>query len=120
MIPWVLSDSNFVRTSSQRLDSSRTVFVGGLHGMINAGMLLNIYFFVKMHAVLSENYLHLVYNCICDYIPHSALAVSKLKFQLNSDEKTVIKWNQNLKKDSTTFYFWQANICFIQFFFRLL
>ena len=39
VIPWVLSDSNFVRTSSQRLDSSRTVFVGGLHGMINAGNL---------------------------------------------------------------------------------
>ncbi|XP_066924316.1 cytoplasmic polyadenylation element-binding protein-like isoform X2 [Clytia hemisphaerica] len=41
-IPWVLSDSNFVRTSSQRLDSSRTVFVGGLHGMINAEALCQI------------------------------------------------------------------------------
>lgn len=42
VIPWVLSDSNFVRTSSQRLDSSRTVFVGGLHGMINAEALCQI------------------------------------------------------------------------------
>lgn len=42
VIPWVLSDSNFVRTASQRLDSSRTVFVGGLHGMINAEALCQI------------------------------------------------------------------------------
>ena len=38
MIPWVLSDSNFARNVTQKLDSSKTVFVGGLHGMINAGM----------------------------------------------------------------------------------
>ena len=49
VIPWVLSDSNFVRTSSQRLDSSRTVFVGGLHGMINAGMYVNNLF--VLHCV---------------------------------------------------------------------
>merc|ERR1719494_768119 len=42
VIPWVLSDSNFVRTASQRLDSSRTVFVGGLHGMVNAEALCQI------------------------------------------------------------------------------
>ena len=37
VIPWVLSDSNFMRSASQKLDPSKTVFVGGLHGMINAG-----------------------------------------------------------------------------------
>ncbi|XP_065668478.1 uncharacterized protein LOC101241841 [Hydra vulgaris] len=42
VIPWVLSDSNFVRSASQRLDSTRTVFVGGLHGMINAEALCQI------------------------------------------------------------------------------
>ncbi|XP_075288166.1 cytoplasmic polyadenylation element-binding protein 1 isoform X3 [Opisthocomus hoazin] len=36
VIPWVLADSNFVRSPSQRLDPSRTVFVGALHGMLNA------------------------------------------------------------------------------------
>lgn len=36
MIPWVLSDSNFVRQPSQRLDPSKTVFVGALHGMMTA------------------------------------------------------------------------------------
>lgn len=39
MIPWVLSDTNYVRGPHQRLDTSWTVFVGGLHGMLNAGML---------------------------------------------------------------------------------
>ena len=39
MIPWVLSDTNYVRGPHQRLDTSWTVFVGGLHGMLNAGMI---------------------------------------------------------------------------------
>lgn len=42
MIPWVLADSNFVRSPSQRLDPSRTVFVGALHGMLNAEALAAI------------------------------------------------------------------------------
>ncbi|KAL3179751.1 hypothetical protein MRX96_037739 [Rhipicephalus microplus] len=36
VIPWVLSDSNYVRCPSQRLDPGKTVFVGALHGMLNA------------------------------------------------------------------------------------
>uniref|UniRef100_A0A674BSL9 Cytoplasmic polyadenylation element binding protein 1a n=1 Tax=Salmo trutta TaxID=8032 RepID=A0A674BSL9_SALTR len=36
VIPWVLVDSNFVRCPSQRLVPSKTVFVGALHGMLNA------------------------------------------------------------------------------------
>lgn len=42
MIPWVLADSNFIRSPSQRLDPSRTVFVGALHGMLNAEALAAI------------------------------------------------------------------------------
>ncbi|XP_054725032.1 cytoplasmic polyadenylation element-binding protein 1-B-like isoform X2 [Uloborus diversus] len=36
IIPWVISDSNFVHCPSQRLDPSKTIFVGALHGMLNA------------------------------------------------------------------------------------
>jgi len=36
IIPWVLGDSNFVLCSNQRLDPQKTVFVGALHGMLNA------------------------------------------------------------------------------------
>ncbi|XP_044789254.1 cytoplasmic polyadenylation element-binding protein 1 isoform X3 [Bubalus bubalis] len=42
VIPWVLADSNFVQSPSQRLDPSRTVFVGALHGMLNAEALAAI------------------------------------------------------------------------------
>jgi len=42
VIPWVLTDSNFVRSTSQKLDPNRTIFVGGLHGMINAEALCQI------------------------------------------------------------------------------
>ena len=42
MIPWVLSDSNFVKQPSQRLDPQKTVFVGALHGMLNAEGLSHI------------------------------------------------------------------------------
>ena len=38
VIPWALSDSNSIRCPSPRLDPSRTVFVGGLHGLLNAGV----------------------------------------------------------------------------------
>uniref|UniRef100_T1ISQ3 RRM domain-containing protein n=1 Tax=Strigamia maritima TaxID=126957 RepID=T1ISQ3_STRMM len=42
VIPWILSDSNYVRCPSQRLDPSRTVFVGALHGMLTAEGLCHI------------------------------------------------------------------------------
>ena len=52
VIPWVLSDTNYVRGPHQRLDTSWTVFVGGLHGMLNAGMLtysINVNEYMKYH-----------------------------------------------------------------------
>lgn len=42
VIPWALSDSNSIRCPSPRLDPSRTVFVGGLHGLLNADILAHI------------------------------------------------------------------------------
>lgn len=36
VIPWTLNDTNWVRSISQKLDPEKTVFVGGLHGMLNA------------------------------------------------------------------------------------
>ena len=42
MIPWVLSDSNYVRQPSHRLEPQKTVFVGALHGMLNAEGLAHI------------------------------------------------------------------------------
>lgn len=36
MIPWFLSDSNYTKSASQKLDPSKTVFVGALHGTLTA------------------------------------------------------------------------------------
>jgi len=43
VIPWLLSDSNFVRCTSQRLDPSKTVFVGALHGVLTAEGLAQVF-----------------------------------------------------------------------------
>ena len=43
VIPWLLGDSNFLSCSSERLDPNKTVFVGALHGMINAEGLAHIF-----------------------------------------------------------------------------
>ncbi|CAG9787410.1 unnamed protein product [Diatraea saccharalis] len=39
VIPWAVSDSNWVRGGSARLEPARTVFVGALHGMLSASAL---------------------------------------------------------------------------------
>lgn len=36
IIPWILANSSFLKCSSERLDITKTVFVGGLHGKITA------------------------------------------------------------------------------------
>jgi len=43
IIPWVLSDSNYARCQSQRLDPQKTVFVGALHGMMTAEALAVVF-----------------------------------------------------------------------------
>jgi len=43
VIPWVIADSTYVRCSSTGLDSSKTVFVGALHGMLSAEALASIF-----------------------------------------------------------------------------
>ncbi|XP_047025968.1 cytoplasmic polyadenylation element-binding protein 1-B isoform X2 [Helicoverpa zea] len=42
VIPWALSDSNWVSGGSVRLEARRTVFVGALHGMLSASALATI------------------------------------------------------------------------------
>ncbi|XP_022826151.1 cytoplasmic polyadenylation element-binding protein 3 [Spodoptera litura] len=42
VIPWALTDSNWVCGGSVRLEPARTVFVGALHGMLSASALATI------------------------------------------------------------------------------
>ena len=43
IIPWSLADSNFLLCPQQHLDPRKTVFVGALHGMLNAEGLATIF-----------------------------------------------------------------------------
>lgn len=52
VIPWALSDSNSIRSPAPRLDPNRTVFVGGLHGLINAGIIITVNFVANITVVL--------------------------------------------------------------------
>lgn len=42
VIPWTINDSNYVKSTSHKLDPSKTVFVGALHGMLTAEGLATI------------------------------------------------------------------------------
>ena len=42
VIPWVISDSNYVIKNSEKLNNDTTVFVGALHGMLNAEALAKV------------------------------------------------------------------------------
>lgn len=43
VIPWSRSDTNYVKSSSEKLDASKTVFVGALHGMMHAAALAKVF-----------------------------------------------------------------------------
>lgn len=38
VIPWIISDSSHLTSIAERLDTTKTIFVGGLHGMMTAGI----------------------------------------------------------------------------------
>lgn len=42
VIPWNIADSNYVKSTSQKLDPTKTVFVGALHGQLTAEGLAQI------------------------------------------------------------------------------
>ena len=48
IIPWVISDSNYVKCAAPRLDPQKTVFVGALHGMMTAQGLAMIF---QVHTI---------------------------------------------------------------------
>lgn len=58
MIPWILNDSNYTKSTSQKLDPSKTVFVGALHGMLNAEGLAKVMNDLFDGVVYAGNYLN--------------------------------------------------------------
>jgi len=70
IIPWVLTDSNFVRCPSPRLDPQKTVFVGALHGMMTAQGLA------------------VVFNDLFGGVVYSGLDTDKFKYPIGSGRVT--------------------------------
>jgi hypothetical protein len=42
VIPWIIGDSNYIKSANQKIESSKTVFVGALHGKTTAEGLAKI------------------------------------------------------------------------------
>lgn len=42
VIPWIIGDSNYIKNTNQKIDSTKTVFVGALHGKLTAEALAKI------------------------------------------------------------------------------
>merc|ERR1712013_465079 len=70
IIPWVISDSNYVKCAAPRLDPQKTVFVGALHGMMTAQGLA------------------LVFNDLFGGVVYSGLDTDKFKYPIGSGRVT--------------------------------
>ncbi|XP_070505753.1 cytoplasmic polyadenylation element-binding protein 3 isoform X1 [Chironomus tepperi] len=42
VIPWIIADSNYIKSANQKIESAKTVFVGALHGKLTAEGLAKI------------------------------------------------------------------------------
>eukprot|EP00057_Strongylocentrotus_purpuratus_P023012 XP_011677486.1 PREDICTED: cytoplasmic polyadenylation element-binding protein 1 [Strongylocentrotus purpuratus] len=85
VIPWVLSDSNYVRCPSQRLDPDKTVFVGALHGMLNA-----------------EGLAHLM-NDLFGGVVYAGIDTDKHKYPIGSGRVTFNNTNSYMKAVAAAF-----------------
>ncbi|CAK8692281.1 unnamed protein product [Clavelina lepadiformis] len=70
IIPWVISDSNYMRVPSARLDANKTIFVGALHGMLTAEGLAT------------------VMNDLFDDVVYSGIDTDKYKYPIGSGRVT--------------------------------
>lgn len=62
VIPWILENSNYIKSSSQRLDAHKTVFVGALHGMLTAAGLAKVMDDLFHGVIYAGNYHNLFYD----------------------------------------------------------
>ncbi|XP_034233881.1 cytoplasmic polyadenylation element-binding protein 1 isoform X2 [Thrips palmi] len=91
VIPWALSDTNWVRSISQKLDPEKTVFVGGLHGMLNAEGLA-----VVMHDLF-------------DGVVYAGIDTDKFKYPIGSARVTFNNNRSFMKAVSARFVVVKSN-----------
>lgn len=70
VIPWPLNESNYIKSSSQKLDPQKTVFVGALHGMMTASALA------------------LIMNDLFDGVIYAGIDTDKFKYPIGSARVT--------------------------------
>jgi len=85
IIPWLVVDSNYVRFPSPRLDPKKTVFVGALHGMINAQSLA------------------VIFNELFGGVVYAGLDTDKHKYPIGSGRVTFNNPNSYMKAVATAF-----------------
>lgn len=85
VIPWFIADSGYVRCQSQRLDPQKTVFVGALHGMLNAEGLCNIF------------------NDLFGGVVYAGIDTDKFKYPIGSARVTFNNYRSYMKAVSAAF-----------------
>ncbi|XP_032593144.1 serine/threonine-protein kinase pakB isoform X1 [Drosophila grimshawi] len=85
VIPWIIADSNYVRSSSQKLDPTKTVFVGGLHGKLTAEGL----------ATIMED--------LFDGVLYAGIDTDKYKYPIGSGRVTFSNFRSYMKAVSAAF-----------------
>ncbi|XP_076250696.1 polyadenylation element binding protein orb [Rhynchophorus ferrugineus] len=85
IIPWFLNDSNYTKSTSQKLDPSKTVFVGALHGMLTAQGLAKIM------------------NDLFDGVVYAGIDTDKYKYPIGSGRVTFNNPRSYLKAVSAAF-----------------
>nr|CAH7754238.1 unnamed protein product [Callosobruchus chinensis] len=85
VIPWIISDANYTKSTSQKLDPSKTVFVGALHGMLNAEGLANIM------------------NDLFDGVVYAGIDTDKYKYPIGSGRVTFNNPHSYVKAVSAAF-----------------
>uniref|UniRef100_A0A182W0C8 RRM domain-containing protein n=1 Tax=Anopheles minimus TaxID=112268 RepID=A0A182W0C8_9DIPT len=85
VIPWNIADSNFVKSSSQKLDPTKTVFVGALHGQLTAEGLA------------------MIMNDLFDGVVYVGIDTDKYKYPLGSARVTFNNSRSYMKAVSAAF-----------------
>jgi cytoplasmic polyadenylation element-binding protein len=85
VIPWIIGDSNYIKNTNQKLDSTMTVFVGALHGKLTAEALAKIM------------------NDLFDGVVYAGIDTDKYKYPIGSGRVTFNNMRSYMRAVSAAF-----------------
>jgi cytoplasmic polyadenylation element-binding protein len=85
VIPWIIGDSNYIKNTNQKLDSTKTVFVGALHGKLTAEALAKIM------------------NDLFDGVVYAGIDTDKYKYPIGSGRVTFNNMRSYMRAVSAAF-----------------